>query len=130
MGVSNGVESVLSVLGPGEFTGEVTQLSGRRSLVLCRACETSELLEMDRSNLRHVMQTDAALGDVFLGAFLLRRVFLIANSVGDAVLIGSAHSNDTLRLRTFLGRNGHPYTYLDVDADADIQPALINSRSS
>jgi len=124
VGVSNGVESVLSVLGPGEFTGEVTQLSGRRSLVLCRACETSELLEIDRPNLRHVMQTDAVLGDVFLGAFLLRRVSLIANSVGDAVLIGSTHSNDTLRLRTFLGRNGHPYTYLDVDVDADVQAVL------
>jgi thioredoxin reductase (NADPH) len=124
VGVSNGVESVLSVLGPGEFTGEVTQLSGRRSLVLCRACETSELLDIDRPNLRHVMQTDAVLGDVFLGAFLLRRVFLIANSVGDAVLIGSTHSNDTLRLRTFLGRNGHPYTYLDVDVDADVQAVL------
>jgi thioredoxin reductase (NADPH) len=37
IGVSNGVESVLTTLAPGEFTGEVTQLSGRRSLVLCRA---------------------------------------------------------------------------------------------
>ena len=124
VGVSNGVESILSVLGTGEFTGEITQLSGRRSLVLCRAREAGELLEIDRSNLRHVMQTDAALGDVFLRAFLLRRVFLIANSIGDAVLIGSGLSSDTLRLRTFLGRNSHPYTYLDVDAYADIQVVL------
>jgi len=124
IGVSNGVESVLTTLAPGEFTGEVTQLSGRRSLVLCRACESSTLLEIDRSNLRRVMQTDAALGDLFLSAFLLRRVYLIANSVRDAVLIGSSHSSDTLRLRTFLGRNGHPYTYLDVDLDADIQVVL------
>ena len=70
------------------------------------------------------MQTDAQLGDVFLRAFLLRRIFLVANSIGDAVLIGSGLSSDTLRLRTFLGRNGHPYTYLDVDVDADIQIAL------
>ncbi len=38
-GLSNGVESILSILGPAEFTGEITQLSGRRSLVLCRAAE-------------------------------------------------------------------------------------------
>ncbi len=124
VGVSNGAESVLSILRRGEFTGEITQLSGRRSLVLCRAREGSELLEIDRSTLRHVMQTDVVLGDVFLRAFLLRRIFLIANSIGDAVLIGSALSSDTLRLRTFLGRNGHPYTYLDVDVDADIQVVL------
>jgi len=72
VGVANEAETVLSVLGPGEFTGEVTQLSGRPSLVLCRACATSELLEVARSSLMHVMQTDALLGDVFLSAFLLR----------------------------------------------------------
>src|SRR5579871_76828 len=124
VGVSNGVESILSVLGPGEFTGEITQLSGRRSLVVCRAREASELLEIDRPNLRQVMQTNSVLGDLFLRAFVLRRLFLIANSIGDAVLIGSALSSDTLRLRTFLGRNGHPYTYLDVDVDTDIQAVL------
>jgi len=55
VGVSNGKESPLSVLGPGEFTGEITQLSGRRSLVSCRAREDSELLAIEGSNLRHVM---------------------------------------------------------------------------
>ena len=124
VGVVNGVESVLSVLGPGEFTGEVNQLSGRRSLVLGRAREASSLLGLDRSNLRRVMQSDATLGDMFLRAFVLRRVYLIANSIGDAVLIGSSHSSDTLRLRTFLGRNGQPHAYLDVDLDPDIQSVL------
>ncbi len=63
-------------------------------------------------------------GEIFLRAFLLRRVYLIANSVGDAVLIGSSHSSDTLRLRAFLSRNGHPHTYLDVERDPDVQTVL------
>ena len=108
----------------GEFTGEVNQLSGRRSLVRCRAREASKLLEIARADLRRVMQTDAALGEVLLRAFLLRRVFLIAHSVGDAVLIGSSHSADTLRLQAFLARNGHPHTYLDVERDPDVQTIL------
>uniref|UniRef100_Q02A98 Cyclic nucleotide-regulated FAD-dependent pyridine nucleotide-disulphide oxidoreductase n=1 Tax=Solibacter usitatus (strain Ellin6076) TaxID=234267 RepID=Q02A98_SOLUE len=124
IGVTSGVETVVAVLEPGEFTGETNLLSGRRALVRCRARSASALLEIERANLRRVMQSDATLGDLFLRAFLLRRVFLIANSVGDAVLIGSKHSADTLRLRTFLGRNGHPYAYLDVDADADVQNVL------
>ncbi len=124
VGISSEGEAVLAVLGPGEFTGELNQLSGRRSLVQCRAREASALLEIDRPNLRRVIQTDATLGEVFLRVFLLRRVYLIANSVGDAILIGSNHSSDTLRLRTFLGRNGHPFTYLDVDVDPDIQAVL------
>ncbi|HEY1496561.1 MAG TPA: FAD-dependent oxidoreductase [Candidatus Solibacter sp.] len=124
IGVTNGVETVVAVLEPGEFTGEISLLSGRRTLVRCRARTASTLLEIDRTNLRRVMQSDATIGDLFLRAFLLRRVFLIANSVGDAVLIGSKHSADTLRLRTFLGRNAHPYAYLDVDADPDVQNVL------
>jgi thioredoxin reductase (NADPH) len=122
--VSNGDETVLRVIGRGGFTGEVNQLSGRRSLVRCRAREGSSLLEIDRANLRRIMQTDAALGEIFLSAFLLRRVYLIANSLGDAVLIGSNHSGDTLRLRAFLTRNGHPHIYIDVEREAGVQALL------
>ena len=122
--VSETGESVLAIVDRGAFTGEVNQLSGRRSLVRCRAHEDSDLLEISRASLRHVMQTDAALGEILLKAFVLRRVYLIENSVGDAVLIGSSHSSDTLRLKNFLSRNGHPYTYLDVETDPDIQSVL------
>src|ERR1700692_444507 len=122
--VSAGVETVLHVLGRGEFTGDVNLLSGRGTLIRGRAVEASTLLEVDRVNLRHIMQTDAALGEIFLNAFLLRRVFLISNSIGDAVLIGSNHSSDTLRLREFLARNGQPHTYLDVEVDPEVQTVL------
>ena len=124
LGVSNGDDSVLRVLGPGTFTGEVNQLSGRRSLVRCRAREESTVLELGRSCLRKLMQTDVALGELFLRVFVMRRSYLIANSVGDALLIGSSHSSDTLRLRAFLSRNGHPHTYIDVEHDPDVQAVL------
>jgi thioredoxin reductase (NADPH) len=122
--VSGDGETVLHVLGRGEFTGDVNLLSGRGTLIRGRTVEASTLLEIDRANLRHIMQTDAALGETFLNAFLLRRVYLISNSIGDAVLIGSNHSSDTLRLREFLARNGQPHAYLDVDADPEVQTVL------
>ena len=122
--VSADGETVLHVLDRGEFTGDVNLLSGRGTLIRARALEASTLLEIDRANLRHIMQTDAALGEIFLKAFVLRRVFLISNSVGDAVLIGSNHSSDTLRLREFLARNAQPHSYLDVEVDPDVQTVL------
>ena len=57
-------------------------------------------------------------------AFILRRVELIAHGLGDVVLVGSTHSAGTLRIKEFLTRNGHPYTYLDLDRDADVQELL------
>jgi thioredoxin reductase (NADPH) len=122
--VTAGSESALRVLDRGKFTGEVNMLSGRRTLVRGRAREASTLFEIDRGNLRHIMQTDVTLGEIFLNAFVLRRVYLIAHSVGDAVLIGSRHSRDTLRLRAFLTRNSHPHSYLDVETDSSVQAIL------
>ena len=123
--IMNGQESpIITVHEPGMFTGEVNQLSGRRSLVRCRARLASTLLEISRANLQRIMQNDAALGDLFLRAFILRRVYLISHSVGDAVLIGSSNSADTLRLKAFLSRNGHPFTNVDVERDSDVQTML------
>jgi thioredoxin reductase (NADPH) len=128
IGVSSAGEAVLRILGRGTFTGEVNQLSGRRSLVRCRAREASSIIEIGRANLQRVMQTDVALGEIFLKAFVLRRVYLIDHSAGDAVLIGSSHSSETLRLREFLTRNSHPHTYIDLDKDTDVQTVLDQFR--
>ena len=57
-------------------------------------------------------------------AFILRRVELIAHGLGDVVLVGSNHCSGTLRVKEFLTRNGHPYSYIDLDRDADVQDLL------
>jgi thioredoxin reductase (NADPH) len=124
VGVSTAGEAMLRVVERGAFTGEVNQLSGRRSLVRCRAREASSVLEISRVNLQRIMQTDATLGELFLRAFLLRRVYLIDQSAGDALLVGSTYSSDTLRLREFLTRIGHPFAYMDLDRNADVQAVL------
>jgi thioredoxin reductase (NADPH) len=108
----------------GEFTGELDMISGRQSLVRASALDATDLLEIDLANLRHLVQADAELGELFLRAFALRRAHLIANTLGGVVLIGSGHSADTLRLKTFLVRNGHPHVYLDVERDAGVDALL------
>jgi thioredoxin reductase (NADPH) len=71
-----------------------------------------------------LVQTDAELSEILMRAFILRRVELVAAGVGDVVLIGSTHSADTLRLKEFLVRNGHPYSYIDLERDPDVQNLL------
>jgi thioredoxin reductase (NADPH) len=108
---TSGHETIVTVHRPGDFTGEVSLISGRRSLVRGLATETSELLEIDRPSLRRIVQTDPELSEIFLRAFILRRLYLIRNRQGDALIVGSSHSSDTLRLKEFLTRNSHPHTY-------------------
>ena len=57
-------------------------------------------------------------------AFILRRLALISHGYGNLILMGSRHCANTLRLREFLGRNGHPYTYIDLDTDKTSQELL------
>ena len=117
-------EEIVAVCGPGMFTGELNVLSGRRALVSIRAAEAGELIEIEREALRTLVQTDSQLSDVFLRAFILRRLELIARDIGDIVLIGSNHSLDTFRIKDFLTRNYQPYSYVDLDLDTDVQDLL------
>jgi thioredoxin reductase (NADPH) len=109
---------------PGAFTGEITMISGQRSLALGRVSEAGEFLEVSPENFRSLIARDAELGEIFLRAFILRRIALITHGAGNLILMGSRHSADTLRLREFLGRNAHPYTYVDLDTDKTSQELL------
>ena len=110
--------------GPNEFTGEITMISGQRSLVRGRVTEPGEFLELSGEALRALVGKDAELSEIFMRAFILRRLALIKAGYGDAVLLGSRHSAQTLELREFLSRNGYPYTYIDLDTDRTSQDLL------
>jgi thioredoxin reductase (NADPH) len=108
----------------GSFTGELTNISGQRAFVLGRVREAGEFLEIPATGLRSLISRDAELSEIFMRAFILRRLALISNNLGNVILLGSKHSADTLRLREFLGRNAHPHNYVDLDADKDAQKIL------
>src|SRR6202049_2193752 len=103
--------------GRGEFTGEMTMISGHRCLVLGRHTDTGEFVELTGDGLRSLIAKDAELSEIFMKAFILRRLELIRSGQGNFILMGSRHSAKTLELREFLSRNGHPYAYVDLDTD-------------
>ena len=118
------VEEIIVTHGVGSFTGEVAVLSGRRGLARNRAREAAEVIEVDRSRLMALVQTDSELSDILMRAFILRRLEIIARGSTDLVLLGSRHSAGTLRIKEFLTRNAQPMTYIDLEQDADVQELL------
>ena len=118
------VSEVIAVHGPGQFSGDVHLLSGRRNVVRGRVREAGDVIELDRESLRRLVQTDAELGEILMRAFILRRLELVQHGQGDAVLMGSSHSAGTLRIKEFLTRNGHPYSYVDLERDRGTQALL------
>lgn len=117
-------EDAVTVHESGQFTGEVGLLSSGRALLRGRAKGHTRLLRIESAALRSLVQTDSEISDLFVRAFILRRVALFAAGFGDAVVVGSRNSAATLRLQEFLTRNGHPYRYVDVERDPDVQVML------
>jgi thioredoxin reductase (NADPH) len=117
-------ERPITTHAPGEFTGEVSMISGQRCLVLGRVTEPGEFLELNSQELRSVIAQDAELSEMLMRAFILRRLTLITENMGNVIVLGSRHSANTLHIREFLGRNGYPHTYVDLDTDKASQELL------
>jgi thioredoxin reductase (NADPH) len=122
VGIKGEVFVVLHV--PGSFSGEMSTLRGIGGVVRMRVREAGEVLVIEEAQLRTIIQTDSELGELFMRAYILRRVRLIESQTGDVVLLGSTHSAGTLRLQQFLTRNTFPYVNLDIDSDPSVGDLL------
>lgn len=109
----------LRPLEPGDFAGEMSTLRGTPGFVRVAARYAGEVLVITDSDLRVVVQTDAELSEIFMRAFILRRMSLIASPNSEMTLIGSRYCGHTLMLREFLARNAYPHFYLDAEADEE-----------
>jgi thioredoxin reductase (NADPH) len=121
---SNLGDTRVAVHAAGAFTGEANMILGRRSIMRTTVTEPGEVIELTRDQLLSLIQTDTDVADVVMRAFIYRRLELVAQGIGDVVLVGSMHSSETLRIREFLTRNGHPFAYMDLDRDPDVQHLL------
>jgi len=117
-------EVLVVVHSAGSFTGEMSTLHGVGSLVRSRVRDAGEVLSIAEEHIRTIIQTDAELSELFMRAFILRRVGLIKSQAGDVILLGSSQSAGTLRLQQFLTRNSFPFVNLDVNDDPSVQALL------
>jgi thioredoxin reductase (NADPH) len=115
----HGHDLLIVEYGPGMFSGELGQLSGRRSFVDATAVGDVRTALLPPERLRAALIAEAALGERIMRALILRRVGLIETGAGGPLLVGSASSPDVTRLSSFLARNGIPHLILDPASDPD-----------
>jgi thioredoxin reductase (NADPH) len=115
---------VIVTHGPGQFAGELAQLSARPSLVNAKALEPIEALVVRSERLRDLMVQEAELGERIMRALILRRVGLLQSGMTGPIIIGHTDSADVLRLQGFLARNGQPHSVLDADSDASAKTLI------
>src|ERR1700722_15061969 len=112
----------VTVHGKGQFTGEVSHLTGAPAVVSAVARGHCEVVEISGEALRRVLNMCPDLSDIILQAFIARRQLLrqSADFTGLRV-IGSRYSRDTFRVRDFLAKNRVLYTWLDLGADPQVR---------
>jgi thioredoxin reductase (NADPH) len=108
---------VFAVREAGQFTGEMSEISGKPSLLTSTVTKAGVVLELSRDKVLSLMAKDQELGEIFMEAFVARRLLMIQMGEGNVVLFGARRCPRALALRQFLTRNGHPFTYVDINRD-------------
>ena len=119
---------LIAIVRTDQFTGDISMILGRPALMRLCVRESGEVVQLTRDQMHALIQADAQMSEVLMTALIYRRIELVAQGVGDALLIGSAQSAATLRIKAFLTRNSHPFKYLDIDRDADVRDLLDRFR--
>jgi thioredoxin reductase (NADPH) len=109
----------------GQFTGDISHLTGLPAVVSAVARGGCEVYEITGDTLRHVLNRCPAIGDIILQAFIARRQLLrdSPNFTGLRV-IGSRYSPDTFRVRDFLSKNRVLFTWVDLETDPHVDLLL------
>jgi thioredoxin reductase (NADPH) len=119
-----GDEALVVAHRAGSFTGEANMLLGRPALMRVQVAESGEAIELSREQMLSMIQNDTDIGDIIMRGYIYRRLQLVSQGLGDVVLLGSTYCSSTLRVKEFLTRNGHPYQYVDLDKEKDVEATL------
>ncbi len=115
----HGEESIVHHHHERQFTGEIDLFNDRKILVSGRAVGAAEVARIARADFRKLIVAEPDIGEIIMRAFILRRVALMQHQQGAVTLVGPARSADTVRINSFLTRNGYPHRTIDSTSDPD-----------
>jgi thioredoxin reductase (NADPH) len=111
--------------GHGQFSGDVSQITGRPAVVSGYARGATDVYEVTQASLREILNAHPDLADIIMQAFIARRQILRASAEFTGMRVVGPHSSpDTFRVRDFLARNNIKATWLDTEADSQVADLL------
>ncbi len=119
------VPATIAVHGRGEFTGDVSHLTGTPAIFTAVALSDCEVYAIAGDRLKQVINQCPDLGDIILRAFMARRQLVRESGTFTGLrVVGSRFSPDTFRIRDFLAKNLVLFTWIDLEANADVDQLL------
>ncbi|RVT39458.1 FAD-dependent oxidoreductase [Sphingobium algorifonticola] len=106
--------AVPSTLGPGQYVGEISFLSGGVSTLRMRAACDTRVIEVERQKMLTLMAQIPEMSDIIIGVFAARRRRQLDQGDSSLRLIGEEASADIRRIAMFASRNRVPYQSLPL----------------
>ena len=124
-----------ATLGPGQFVGELSFLSGGNYFLAMRAVSRTVTIEVAREAMFDLMTRVPELSDHIIRVFAARRQQQIERRSSSIKVIGSDRDPDIQKVEAFLSRNHIPFQSFDLDGSdeealrlcklVDHEPAVI-----
>jgi len=109
---------------PGTFAADISMFTGEPTLARGVIAEESSILVLPPDALRALVASSTELGDLLLRTMITRREWLRGQGYGYERLIGRRWSGDAFAIRELLERNLIPFSWHDIDTDAESQALL------
>jgi thioredoxin reductase (NADPH) len=109
---------------PGTFAADISMFTGEPTLARGVIAEESSILVLPPDALRSLVAGSTELGDLLLRTMITRREWLLGQGYGNERLIGRRSSGDAFVIRELLERNLVPFTWHDIDTDAESKALL------
>lgn len=107
---------VIAEMGPGDFLGEISLLTGERMFITACARESGTIYRIGAEAFRELMSQDAELSDLILTA-LYRRRGLLKTALADTIeILDHRNSATAMPLVTYAERMEFPYRFTDVQS--------------
>lgn len=116
-----------ATLGPGQFFGEISFLSGGRVLMGARAVQDSQILCVPRDAMLDLMSRIPEMSDIIVTVFAGRRRGLLESNQAALTILGAEQSRDLRRLAAFASRNKIPVRMIELGTDEADEEAKLCS---
>ncbi len=103
-----------STLGPGQFVGDISFLTGGNSMLAMRTVQDCRFVVADRAPMLELMSQVPEMSDIVVTVFAARRRRLIESNEASLTLIGMDRSREIAAIAAFAGRNRIPFRALDL----------------
>ncbi|MEO0551184.1 MAG: FAD-dependent oxidoreductase [Pseudomonadota bacterium] len=112
---------------PGQFSGDVSVLTGERSVVSVYMGEAGEVLRIERSQFERLLVENSYFSDIFVRVLTARRQFGLSRDMQSILVIGPKTDRATYTIRDQLSAHHQPYRWLDAESD-DLAQRLLKSK--